>query len=138
HVTGPGYRAADPELLLWVLATLIDTTLVVHRRFVGPLSPDFAEAYYRDMGEVGVVLGLPRDQLPPDLDAFERYRDSMLDAMVVSDTGRALAAQLLRPLPGTDPAMLLVREVTAGLLPPTLRRQFGLTWDPARQALLES
>ncbi|MQA01068.1 MAG: DUF2236 domain-containing protein [Dehalococcoidia bacterium] len=138
RVTGAGYRATDPDLLLWVLATLIDTTLVVHRRFVGPLSPELAAGYYRDMGEVGVALGLPREHLPPDLAAFERYMDSMLDTMDVSAKGRALAAQLLRPLPGTAPVVLLVREVTAGLLPPTLRCQFGLTWDPAREALLES
>ena len=45
RVTGPGYGATDPALLLWVLATLIDTSLLMHERFVHPLRPAEAEAY---------------------------------------------------------------------------------------------
>src|SRR5438067_1722302 len=48
RVTGPGYRANDPELLLWVNATLIDTALRIHARFLRPLSPTDAERYYQD------------------------------------------------------------------------------------------
>src|SRR5438477_9238059 len=46
RVTGPGYQANDPELLLWVHATLVDTALRVYTRFVRPLRPNEAEAYY--------------------------------------------------------------------------------------------
>src|SRR3954464_1731513 len=34
HVTGPGYAANDPALLLWVHATLVDTALRIYQRFV--------------------------------------------------------------------------------------------------------
>ena len=43
---GTRYRARDPELLLWVLATLIDTAIVFYRRYVGYLSADEEEQYY--------------------------------------------------------------------------------------------
>src|ERR671935_2647144 len=35
---GEPYRALDPELLLWVHATLIDTSLTVYERYVAPLT----------------------------------------------------------------------------------------------------
>ena len=35
---GTPYRADDPELLLWILFTLVDSGIVVYRRYVGALS----------------------------------------------------------------------------------------------------
>ncbi|HEY7451945.1 MAG TPA: oxygenase MpaB family protein, partial [Candidatus Limnocylindria bacterium] len=43
--TGAPYRALDPELLLWVHATLVDTALRMHDRFVAPLSVDEMNRY---------------------------------------------------------------------------------------------
>src|ERR1700716_100597 len=37
RVQGQGYRALDPDLLLWVHATLFDTALVTYEAFVRPL-----------------------------------------------------------------------------------------------------
>ena len=63
-VAGPGYRASDAALLLWVLATLIDTGLVMHERFVRPLARDEAQAYYEDMRRFGLLFGLSPEQMP--------------------------------------------------------------------------
>jgi len=43
RVSGIGYQALDPELLLWVHATLIDSALLSYRTFVGPLTTAEAE-----------------------------------------------------------------------------------------------
>ena len=45
---GTPYRADDPELLLWVLFTLVDSALVVYRKYVGTLSRDEEAAYWDD------------------------------------------------------------------------------------------
>src|SRR6266513_2323905 len=37
---GEPYRALDPDLLLWVHATLIDTALTIYERYVGSLQTD--------------------------------------------------------------------------------------------------
>src|SRR6266508_5561707 len=39
NVTGTGYRASDPELQLWVAATLYDTAILVYEELFGPLDP---------------------------------------------------------------------------------------------------
>jgi uncharacterized protein (DUF2236 family) len=138
EVRGDGYRATDPELLAWVLATLIDSSLLVHDRFVRPLQAEEAEQYYRDMLRVGELLRVPPGALPAGLDGFRDDLDSMVAALEVSDVARAIAHQLFQPLPGSGPLLPLAREVTAGLLPRRLRRQYGFQWGPVRAALLET
>ena len=73
RVTGPGYAASDPALAGWVHATLIDTTLRMHARFVAPLPPDVADAFYAEAVQLGVRFGVPVAAQPPDRTAFRRY-----------------------------------------------------------------
>ena len=137
-VAGPGYSARDPELLLWVHATLVDTALECRRRFAGPLPPDREAACYEDTKRVGRLLGVPAALLPPDLEAFAAYRDAAIASLEVSATARALARELCRPAPPFGPLILPWRELTAGLLPPRLREAYGMAWGPARAAALEA
>jgi uncharacterized protein (DUF2236 family) len=138
RVTGPGYRANDPELLMWVNATLIDTALRVHARFLRPLRGKEAERYYQDSVVVAEVLGVPRQLQPPDLAGCRAYMRRVVGTLEVSDTGRELADAVLHPrLPWpAAPGMAVARELTAGLLPRPLREQFGLGWDRNRKRAL--
>lgn len=126
-VNGEGYRAGDPELLFWVLATLIDTALVVHERLLRPVAPDIAESYYRDMLRAGSLLGVRRGMAPPDLAAFRRYMAAQERDLEVTDDARAIAADLFGG-PGLTGRVAGwgIRSVTAGLLPEGLRSAFGL------------
>src|SRR5438094_710919 len=47
-IEGDGYRARDPELSVWVHATLVDTTIVAHDAWVEPLDRDRRARYYRE------------------------------------------------------------------------------------------
>jgi uncharacterized protein (DUF2236 family) len=138
RVVGEGYQARDPELLFWVLATLIDTTLELHARFLRPLRPDEGEAYYQDMLTVGDLLGINRQSAPADLRAFRGYVDGMVASLAVTDTARAIARDVLRGSPRLSPAFWPLREVTAGLLPERLRGEYGLSWGPGRERVLRS
>ena len=131
RVVGPGYRATDPALQLWVHATLVDTNLRTYSRFFGALTPDEAERYYQEMTLVAQVLGIPRDAQPADLAALRRYMQAMVASLEVTETARELAHHVLNPPwgPAVGPALALHRSVTAGLLPARIRRQYGLRWD---------
>ena len=126
NVVGQGYDATDPELLLWVHATLVDTALYMHERFVGEMAPAEREAYYEEMGALAEALGVPRQALPPDVAAFEGYVEGMLARLEVSGAAREIADELFRAGFGLQLAMPLMRRVTATLLPRELRRQYGL------------
>lgn len=124
------YRADDPDLLLWVNATLVDTTLVVYERFVRPLSEDDRRRYYQESVVAAELFGIPLRVIPHDLDAFRAYLDAMLDGpeLRATDDARRLVNDVLRP-PLPVPLRLptaLVRHITLALLPQRIRELFGL------------
>lgn len=141
---GTPYSAEDPELLLWVHATLVDTTLAVFPRYVRSLSEDEMERYYREMKTMAKIFGLPLSRQPKDLDAFRSYMEEQLtsDHICVTEPARDIASNVLNPrLPWglplrMGPAWEVVRLITAGLMPAKLRKQYGLSWDPARATVM--
>ncbi|TML30925.1 MAG: DUF2236 domain-containing protein [Actinobacteria bacterium] len=142
---GTPYDARDPELLLWVWATLVDTSLEVYTRYVRPLSPDERRRYCLEQRRFGEAVGIPAGRFPADDAELRGYVQRMVERELrVTEVGRDVARSTLRPpLPGPlGPAARPVGELlgllTVGLLPERLRRDYGLAWDPARAALLRA
>jgi len=134
---GTAYSGRDPELVLWVWATLVDTAIVVYERFVEPLASRSLDAYYRDQCAVARLLGVPAARVPRRYAAFRGYFDGMLasDVLTVTEPARQIAERVLE---ARHASARLVRGLTAGLLPPRLRAAYGLAWDPRRAARLET
>lgn len=137
-VKGSGYAAGDPELQLWVHATLVDTALLLYERFLQPLTREEAESYYQESTLVAQALGIPRSWLPDDMAGFREYVDEMVATVAVGEAARQLARAVLHPPLGwiLEPWLVLFRQLTVGLLPDRLRREYGLGWDWPRQAVL--
>jgi uncharacterized protein (DUF2236 family) len=138
---GTPFAADDPELLLWVLATLVDSALVVYDRYVGSLSHAERDAYWQDYRIVGGLFGLADDEMPTDIDAFDTYMTDMIygDDLFVTSAARKLAIDIVMhpPVPLIRrPVLELVNFITVGLLPSPLRRQYGLHWNPLRSLAL--
>lgn len=136
----PGYSAFDPELQLWVTATLYDTALTLYQRIFGSLDEASADRVYREYVVIGSTLQMPPALWPVDRAAFERYWCRRLGGLAVDDETRRVAHELLHPsaVPWwLRAAMPLARLVTAGLLPDAVRESFALPWSPARQRRFE-
>jgi uncharacterized protein (DUF2236 family) len=142
HVRGPGYDATDPELVLWVHATLVDSALRMHARWVQPVPRPVADACYAEAMVVGELFGVPARLQPPDLDAFRAYVRGMVATLgpQIDDQQRRLAHAVLHPpVPiVADPLVALARQVTVGQLPMPVRVGFGLGWDRPREAALQA
>ena len=131
-VRGDGYSAFDPQLQLWVAATLYRGALDVHELFVGPVAPAARESLYRQAHAFGRTLQVDDAQWPADVDAFDRWWDAQLGALAVDDEVRAYMQAVLdggRAPWYLRPAMPLQRFATRGLLPPRLRALFELPWS---------
>src|SRR5262245_4055115 len=141
---GPGtaYDASDPELLLWVHATLVDTALLVYERFVGPLDADARARYWEESKATARLLGVPEASLPRRFDDFREWFAGMIasDVLVVGRAGHEVAASILRPpLPAVfRPAVALAGFLTVGLLPPAVRARYGLAWSERRERALSA
>jgi uncharacterized protein (DUF2236 family) len=136
----PRYDARDPELQLWVAATLYDTAITVYERVFGPLAPDEAERVYREYAVLGTALQMPAELWPADRSAFRAYWDGMLPRLSAGPPIRAVARELLKAEKAALPirvAMPLARFATIGLLPPSVRTLFGFLWTPAQQHRLD-
>ncbi|MBV9715315.1 MAG: DUF2236 domain-containing protein [Solirubrobacterales bacterium] len=134
---GTPWAADDAELLLWIIATLVDSALLVYQRYVGGLTRDERQAYWDDYRVVGRLFGLRRSDMPATIEDFEAYMDEMLsgDVLHVSPRARELAIDIVLhpPVPRqARPLLELANFITVGLLPDGLRRQYGLGWDPVR------
>jgi uncharacterized protein (DUF2236 family) len=159
-ITGPGYAARDPELSLWVHATLVDSTMAVADAWLEPLSANRRASYYRETVPIGRAFGVPEAVLPADVEAFDRYVAAMLapgGPVAVSPIARDLATVILRPplaplaslLPAPEAAVRAVLGAvpagsyawllwpSVGLLPASVRDDFGLPWG-ARQRLVSA
>ncbi len=142
RVRGEGYSATDPALVLWVHATLVDTALRMHARFVNPVPARVAERFYRQAMVMAELMGAPLDAQPPDLAAFRGYVRDMVGALGdrIDDAQRALARDVLHPRVPivADPAFAVARQLTVGLLPAPLRAGYRLAWDPPREVALRA
>jgi uncharacterized protein (DUF2236 family) len=138
---GIPYAADDPELLLWILACLVDSALVVYQKYVRSLSRDERDAYWRDYRVIGGLFGLADDEMPATIEDFDAYMDGMLRGgqLRVVPAARELAVQIVLkpPVPlAARPLLELANQITVGLLPRGIRREYGLRWDPARELAL--
>ena len=139
YPAGTHYSALEPELLLWVHATLVDTALLVHGTWVRPLTGPERSAYYEEMKTCARLFGTPAAVIPDTLADFRDYMTGMYEGsdLCVTATARDIAHSVMHPplpLP-LRPAMEWVNVVTAGLMPPRLREDYELGWDPARAAI---
>ncbi|HEX6299449.1 MAG TPA: oxygenase MpaB family protein [Acidimicrobiia bacterium] len=130
---GSTYDAAQPELRLWVLTTLIDTVLVVEATYVGEFREEERARYYRESLEIARVLEVADP--PQTLDEFHRYMTERFDSLTITDHARQIAHHVLYPDLGWTPQWSLapIRAITADLLPARLREGYGLSLSP-RQA----
>lgn len=143
---GTAYSAEDPELLMWVHATLVDTTLTVFPLYVRDLSVDEQQRYYREMKVLAKIFGVPYSCQPKDIDGFAQYMTDMLasEKICVTEPARKIAKNVLNPkLPWglpvrAGPAWLGIRVITSGMLPGRLREEYGLSWDPIRAGLVHA
>ncbi len=129
YLAGTPYRANDPLLQLWVVATLLDSVLVTYEHLVRPLALKEKQAYYSAGLQLGRAFGIPAELMPPEYDDFQTYVDAMVasDALTVGSQAQAVVNALMRSRM-LGPTTRLASFVSIGLTPPRLREAFGFRW----------
>lgn len=140
RVAGPGYRADDPELQVWVNATMFATALRIYTEVFGPLTADETEELWAGARVLAMMLGCPPGAGPQTAAEFSAYWAQMVRSLEVTSTARQLALAILYPpWPRcTLPVQAAARFVTAGLLPPPIRDQYGLAWSGQHERVLRA
>ena len=135
---GSYYSAEDPDLVLWVHATLLESVPLAYERLVRPLTTAERDAYCAEAAPIAVALLARSHEVPRTWADTRAYLDRMYASgdLVVSQEARELARAVLAPAAAgwiAAPATWTNRIVTIGLLPPQIRRQYQLPWTRGNQ-----
>ena len=138
---GTPYRGDDPEHLLWILAALAESAMLVYSKYARTLSRDEKAELWRDYRVVGRCFGLSEREMPRDIEGFEAYMAERYASpeLVVTPQARELAIDIVLkpPVPlRFRPLLELANQITVGLLPARVREQYGFSWDPVRAVAL--
>src|SRR5437762_682249 len=125
---GSPYEANEVNALLWVYATLIETTLLTYDMVLPPLSSTERETYYTENKTLAALFGIPPEAMPADWTAFEAYNRAMLssDTLGVNALSREMAHRVLHARGSWLPVPGWYRALTAASMPERLRIEFAL------------
>ena len=122
------YCAADSDLLFWVLATMMDTTLVVTEKIKGKIPLADKNQFYEESKITAQLMGIPLEKYPPTLDAFYKKYHSIIEdnTLCVGQSGATISKAIFK-LP--YPIRKFLKLIAGGFLPVKVSKQFGLHLD---------
>jgi uncharacterized protein (DUF2236 family) len=137
---GTRYSAEDPDLVLWVHVTLLESMVLAHDALLSPLSDDERDAYCAESAWVPVALLARAEEVPTTWAAVQAYlqRTYASGTLAVGRDGRAVGRAVLSPPLGplAMPLTALVRFITRAWLPEAIREAYGLSWSEADERRL--
>lgn len=130
------YSAFDPELQLWVAATLAHNGLYIYERTFGPLDDASRERIYQESQVFGNALQVRPEQWPATLAEFEGYWRGRIAGFSPEPAVQVYVQQLLsseqQPLVAR-PLTRLQDLMSRGNVEPEIREVLGLSWTPTDQ-----
>jgi uncharacterized protein (DUF2236 family) len=133
-VRSPGrYSAFDPELQLWVAATLAKNGEWIYEKVFGPMDAATKERCYRESWVYGTALQVTPEMWPPTRADFERYWEESLARCEPDPAVQDYVKQLLTPRGVLGAFMPLQSLMTRGNLDPHTREMMALPWSERDQ-----
>lgn len=141
-VDGSLTRVDDPDLLLWVHVTEVESFLSTYRRCGGFLDDGDADRYVREMQRSAEQVGLVADRVPGTEAEIDAYYRRVRPQLRVSRQARAAAWWgFVPPMPRwvryatpARPAWAGLVATSAAMLPRWARRLYGLPALPTTDA----
>lgn len=130
---GTPYTAFDPALSRWVLATIVESMLATYSATVGTLDVRDADRFVREWRAVAPLVQVRDADMWDSAAHLHAYVQRTVASLHPVPASRDAARMVLRPpLPtrALRPVTASVAFLTTGLLPPALRRAYGLRWTP--------
>ena len=131
-VTGLGYSAESPDLLLWVHAGMVDSIVHVVQRYGRGLSAAEADQYVLEMVPFAAILGVPVEMVPTTVQSLREYIESVALLQATPAACDAIGV-VLDPPDLSDEHRDLWREVgqvAIGTLPSWARTMYGFAEPP--------
>lgn len=135
-IKGDGYTAFDPQLQLWVAATLAEGGEHMYEMTFGAMDEATKERCYRESRVMGTALQVTDDMWPATRAEFTAYWEQMQGELSPDPVVQRYAHQLLRTQKGfwfLAPLIWLQSLMTRGNLTPHVREVLALPWSARDQ-----
>ena len=111
-----------------------------HAAITGVMPSEDRERYYAESRILAALFGIPQTSLPSSWEEFGAYNRAMWGSTTLTMTPgvRAIAEQILKGAKAWRGAPKWYGVVTAGMLPPRLRKAFGLPYGEAEQRIADA
>ncbi|KAI9373625.1 hypothetical protein BJX61DRAFT_502103 [Aspergillus egyptiacus] len=127
------YSANDPDLQLWVAATLYVGWVKAYEMAFGPLEEERAERVYQEFAVFGTSLQVPRSMWPKDRAAFWEYYQRIVETELrLVDEAEEVYYHIIHPklpwgLRPVAPLLLYLSKIfSVDYLPEEVRGAYGL------------
>jgi uncharacterized protein (DUF2236 family) len=128
--TGRVYRAGDPDLLLWVHATAVDSFLTSYRWYGGWLPPSAGDRYVAEMVVAAELVGIEAGDAPVSEGELGEYLAGVRGLCLTPGAEEGMHMILFDP-PIPDllrPAWSGLAAAVIAILPAEIRAIYGLRW----------
>lgn len=127
-ISGTSYSSCHEGALLWVYATLVESTVYAIETMVRPLTNKEKESFYQDSKLFAAMFGIGNAAIPSTWKDFMEYNVAMWksDVLTVSPAAKKISSYLFTPpSPAFAPMMKWVEMGTMMTLPRSISRQYG-------------
>lgn len=138
EVKSSNYTADDPELQLWVAATLYVAGVHIYQKIFGDFDEITVGEVYNEYSVMATSLRVPSEMWPESRRAFWEYWDGQVETLEITSHAKNVAKDLLynKAAPFWIRVNLpMIRLLTAEWLPPRMREAYGLKTSKGRRRL---
>ncbi len=123
------FCANEPQLLTWILATLVETSIQAYELLRPALTLEEKNRFIKEAQITAQLMGIPAGYFPESYESFIEYFTRVLQSkqLEIGSTAEHLATDILR---GPFPFLRKTNRLFAtALLPKTLIEQYQLEWN---------
>lgn len=138
-VTGEEYVADEPDLLMWVHATIPWAQLRAFDRWGPEVTPEEKDRFVFEQREAARLVGLDPETVPGTVADLNAYIDEMLPRLAYTEAaGRIRAIMVPRTVPRSASQLVtrLFQLTAVDLLPQEMRELYGYWWGPLQRGAL--
>jgi uncharacterized protein (DUF2236 family) len=134
ETTGRAYRVDDPDLLLWVYATAVDSLLTTAQRAGVPLTDHDADRYVTEQVAAAQLIGVPLSTVPRTVAELDAYLEDIRPSLAATPAALEGVRNLFLPpmkgwvqvLTPARPAWVTLATLGFATLPVWARRMYSM------------
>jgi len=138
--TGEEYDANEPDLLMWVHATIPWALLRAYDRWGPKLTAEEKDRFVDEQRIAARLVGIDPETAPRNVAELDAYIQSMMPRLAyTTEAGRIRAIMVPRKIP-RNLTEVITRVAALGsvdLLPDEMRHLYGYWWSPLHRALIQ-